>query len=161
MDALIVYHTITGHTRRAGEDIAAGLGAAGVPAQLVAAKEMKGWDAADAAILVVGSPCHAGSCHVRGGLAGPIRSLLKRLGPATLAGKVGGAFAVNCALGGQLTVRTIEDALTAAGARVPEPGVVVRAGVPFSLYVGPMASDEARERLRQFGQALAEAAHSH
>jgi flavorubredoxin len=107
---------------------------------------------------VVGSPCHAGSCRIRGGVSTPVRSALKRLEPAALAGKVAGAFAVNCAYGGHVTVATIESALRAAGARVVEPGVVVRAGVPFSLAVGPMATEEARERLRKLGRSLARAA---
>ena len=157
MNALIVYHTKTGHTRRAAEDIAEGLRTAGVESRIVAARELEGWDAGEE-IVVVGSPCHAGSCHIRGGLAGPIRAVLKRLGASDLAGRVAGAVAVNCAYGGKLTATTIEKALAQAGAQVAQPGVVVRAGAPFSLYTGPMASQHARERLRQFGAALAEAA---
>lgn len=158
MNALIVYHTKTGHTRRAGEDIAAGLEAAGASPALLAATEMEDWPLADAQIVVVGSPCHAGSCHIRGGLSGPIREALKRLEPAALSGKVAGAFAVNCSFGGSVTVAAIEAALRAAGAQLPEEGVVVRAGVPFSLWTGPMASNAARAELRRFGGALAAAA---
>jgi len=158
LNALLIYDTITGHTQRAAEDIAAALQADGMQTRLASAKEVKDWDALDADIVVVGSPCHAGSCRIRGGVSSPIRSLLKRLKPAMLAGKVAGAFAVNCAYGGHVTVGAIEKVLRAAGARLPEPGVVVRAGVPFSVAVGPMASEEARERLREFGRALAEAA---
>ena len=157
MKALIVYDTITGHTRRAAEDIAQGLTGEGVAAGLRTAREMAGWDVADEAIIVVGSPCHAGSLAIRAGVAGPVRSLLKRLEASTLAGKVAGAFSANCAYGGHRTVRAIENRLRAAGAQVPQPGVVVRAGVPFSLYTGPMASEESRERLREFGRALARA----
>ncbi len=36
--------------------------------------------------------------------------------------------------------------------------MVVKAAVPFSLYVGRMAPGEARDRLRQVGQAPARAA---
>ena len=158
MNAVVVYHTKTGHTRRAGEDVAAGLEAAGVSVKLASAREMGEWDVGDAAIVVVGSPCHAGSCHIRGGLSGPIRKALRRLGASTLAGKVGGAFAVNCALGAALTVRSIEEALRRAGARVAAPGVALKAGVPFSLFTGPMASEADRERLRELGRALAAAA---
>jgi len=157
MTALIIYHTKTGHTRRAAEDIAEGLREAGVESRIVAAREFGGWDVGEE-IVLVGSPCHAGSCHIRGGLSGPVRAVLKRLGASDLAGKVAGAFAVNCAIGGGLTVKSIEKALARAGARIAEPGVVVRAGVPFSLTTGPMASPDARERLRRFGGALAQAA---
>jgi len=155
MKALIVYDTITGHTRRAAEDIAEGLTSEGVAARLRAAREMAEWDVADEAVIAVGGPCHAGSLAIRAGVSGPIRSLLKRLETSTLAGKVAGAFAANCAYGGHRTVLAIEKRLRSAGAQVSQPGVVVRAGVPFSLFTGPMASEEDRGRLREFGRALA------
>ncbi len=158
MKALIVYDTITGHTRRAAEDIAEALAGEGVVAGLQAAREMAGWDVADEAIIVVGSPCHAGSVAIRAGVAGPVRSLLKRLEASTLAGKVAGAFSVNFVYGARRTVRAIEKRLRSAGAEVPQPGVVVRAGVPFSVFAGPMASEASRERLRELGRALARAA---
>lgn len=158
MKALIVYHTITGHTKRAAEDIAEGLREGGVDSRLRSASEMTEWDVAGEQIIVVGSPCHAGSVAIRAGLSGPIRSALRRLTASSLAGKVGGAFSVNCAYGGHRTVRAIEKRLRGAGARVAEPGVIVKAGVPFSVVTGPLASEEARERLQEFGRALARAA---
>lgn len=158
MNALIVYHTITGHTRRAAEDIAAGLSRHGVSARLRAADEVGAWDVADVALVVVGSPCHAGSIALRSGLPGAMRSLLSKLGPSALAGKVGGAFAVHCAYGGHRTVGAIEKRLADCGARIPERGVVVRAGVPLSVVTGPMASPEDRRRLEEFGCSLARAA---
>jgi flavorubredoxin len=158
MNALIVYHTVTGHTRRAAEDIAEGLRSEGVSARLQAASEMTGWDVADVAIVMVGSPCHAGSVAIRSGLSGAIRSVLKKLGASALAGKVGGGFSVHCVYGGHRTVRAIEKRLASCGARVPQPGVVVRAGVPLSIVTGPLASEEDRRRLREFGCSLARAA---
>ncbi len=160
MNALVVYHTVTGHTRRAAEDIAEGLRAEGVEARLQSAGEMTAWDVADEQIVVVGSPCHAGSLGIRAGLSGPVRSALRRLGASSLAGKVGGAFSVNCAYGGHRTVRAIEKRLRAAGAQVVEPGVIVKAGVPFSVTTGPLASEEAKAQLREFGRALGRAAES-
>ncbi len=158
MRALIVYHTNTGHTRRAAEDISEGLRSEGLDVSIQAASEGAAWDVADQSVIIVGSPCHAGSLAIRAGVSGPIRSVLKRLEPSTLRGKVAGAFSVNCAYGGQRTVRAIEQRLRAAGAQVPQQGVVVRAGVPFSLFKGPMASEESRGRLQGFGRALARAA---
>jgi flavodoxin len=158
MNALIMYHTVTGHTRRAAEDIADGLRREGVSCCLQAADEMAAWDVADVALVLVGSPCHAGSVALRSGLPGSIRSVLKKLEPSALAGKVGGAFSVHCAYGGHRTVRAIERRLTGCGARIPEPGVVVRAGVPLSVVTGPSASEEDRRRLREFGCSLARAA---
>jgi flavorubredoxin len=158
MNALIVYHTVSGHTRRAAEDIADGLRREGVSAHLQAAAEMATWDVANVAVVLVGSPCHAGSVALRAGLPGAIRSLLRRLDPSALAGKLGGAFSVHCAYGGHRTVRAIEKRLASCGARIPEPGLVVRAGVPFSIVTGPLASEEDRRRLREFGCSLAKVA---
>jgi flavorubredoxin len=158
MQGLIVYHTISGHTRRAAEDIAEGLRSEGVSACLRAAAEMSEWDLAGQAIVVVGSPCHAGSLSIRAGLSGPIRSALKKLPASALMGKVGGAFSVHSAYGGAKTVRAIEKCLRAAGADVPHPGVVVKAGVPFSLVTGPLASEESRVALRALGISMAKAA---
>ena len=158
MKALIVYHTNTGHTKRAAEDISAGLRSEGLDVSIQAAGELAAWDVADQSVIVVGSPCHAGSLAIRAGVSGPVRSALKKLEPSALTDKVAGAFSVNCAYGGRRTVHAIEDRLRAAGAQVPRQGVVVKAGVPFSLFTGPMASEESREQLREFGRSLARAA---
>jgi flavorubredoxin len=157
MNALIVYHTLTGHTRRAAEDIADGLKSEGVSPHLQTAGETDFRDLADVALVIVGSPCHAGSVALGSGLPGAMRSLLKKLESSALAGKLGGAFAVHCAYGGHRTVRAIEKRLTTCGARLPEPGIVIRAGVPLSLVTGPPASEEDRRRLREFGCSLARA----
>ena len=158
MNALIVYHTITGHSRRAAEDVAEGLAGEGGTARLLLAGEMSQWDLAGVDIVVVGSPCHAGSLAIRAGVAGPVLRVLNKLTGQALAGIVAGAFAVNSAYGGHRTVQAIENRLRAAGATVPAMGVVVKAGVPFSLFTGPKASDKSRDELRQLGRTLAQAA---
>lgn len=158
MNALIIYHTISGHTRRAAEDVASGLVEGGAAPRIAAVADLGELDPAGFDILVIGSPCHAGSLAIRAGVCGPVLGVLKRVQAATLAGVVGGAFAVHSSYGGHRTVAAIEKALRAGGAEVPEPGVVVTAGVPFSLFAGPMASDAARHELRELGRSLAEAA---
>ena len=70
MRALIIYHTNTGHTRRAAEDISEGLKGQGVDVSIQAANELAGWDVADQSVIIVGSPCHAGSV---GNVPGSIR----------------------------------------------------------------------------------------
>ena len=60
MKALIIYYTITGHTRDAAEEIAAGMKENHVTAviksdQEVDPKEIQKYD-----LVLVGSPCHAG-----------------------------------------------------------------------------------------------------
>lgn len=157
MNALIVYYTLSGHTRRAAQDIADGLKSEGVSARLQSAGETDFQGLADVALVIVGSPCHAGSVALGSGLPGAMRSVLKKLGPSALRGKVGGAFAVHCAYGGHRTVRAIEKRLADCGALLPEPGIVVRAGVPLSIVIGPPASEEDRRRLREFGCSLARA----
>ncbi|MBL7221528.1 MAG: flavodoxin domain-containing protein [Phycisphaerae bacterium] len=158
MKALIIYHTNTGHTRQAAQDVAEGLKGEGLDVSIQAANDAAGWDVADQSVIIVGSPCHAGSVSIRAGVSGPVLSLLKKLEPNTLTDKIAGAFSVNCAYGGQKTVDAIEKHLQAAGARILQQGVVIRAGVPFSLFRGPMASEKTREQLREFGYILACAA---
>jgi flavodoxin len=158
MNALIVYHTISGHTKRAAEDVAEGLSGEDVSVELLAADEVAQWDVADKDIVVVGSPCHAGSLAIRSGISGPILSVLKKLQTSTLTGMIGGAFAVHSAYGAQRTVNGIEKRLRKAGADIPTPGIVVKAGVPFSVVTGPMAPEQSRDELRSFGQSLAKAA---
>ena len=158
MNALIIYHTITGHTRRAAEDVAEGLAGEGATARLLPAGEMSQWDVAGQGIVVVGSPCHAGSLAIRAGVSGAILGVLNKLTDSTLAGMVSGAFSVNSAYGGRRTVQAIENCLRSAGATVPQPGVVVKAGVPLSLFTGPKASEQQREELRNLGRTLAQTA---
>jgi flavodoxin len=158
MNALIIYHTITGHTRRAAEDVAEGLAGEGATARLLPAGEMLRWDVAGLAIVVVGSPCHAGSLAIRAGVSGAVLAALRKLDGSTLAGMVAGAFSVNSAYGGRRTVQAIEHRLRSAGALVPQAGVVVKAGVPLSLFTGPKASEQCREELRHLGRTLAQSA---
>ena len=158
MNALIIYHTITGHTRRAAEDVAEGLAGEGATARLLPAGEMLRWDVAGLAIVVVGSPCHAGSLAIRAGVSGAVLAARRKLAGSTLAGMVAGAFSVNSAYGGRRTVHAIEHRLRSAGALVSQPGVVVKAGVPFSLFTGPKASERHREELRHLGRTLAQSA---
>jgi flavorubredoxin len=99
MNALIVYHTVTGHTRRAAEDIADGLRREGVSAHLQAADEMATWNVADVALVLVGSPCHAGSVALRAGIPGTIRSLLSKLGPSALGLRTGVSSKTFCMAG--------------------------------------------------------------
>lgn len=153
---LIVYHTKTGHTRRAGEDIAAGLREAGVEVEVkpvveVSAEELAGYD-----LVVVGSPCHAGSVKVLfSGVAGPVSDWLGGLPRDAFSGKAVAAYSVNSCFGGRATVESLERLLSDMGGRVLAPGPVIKAGVPFSLWRGPEASPEDRERLHRFGRDLA------
>ncbi len=154
--ALIVYHTKTGHTRQAAEDVASGLTEEGVESDLKLATAMVAVDLEAYDLIAVGSPCWAGSMKVFfSGVAGPIAKWLVGLAPRALEGKVVGAFSVNSSFGGKATVRSLERVLSDLGGRAPVPGPAVKAGAPLSLWRGPDASPEDRERLRQFGRNLA------
>lgn len=158
MKAIIIYHTKTGHTLQAAKAVADGLRAHDVDVNIQAARTLTGWDVADQDIIVVGSPCHAGSVSIRAGVSGPILSLLKKLESGALKNKIAGAFSVNFAYGGRKTADAIEKRLQSAGARTPQQGPVIRAGVPLSLFKGPNASKKACDQLREFGYILACAA---
>lgn len=154
--ALIAYYTKTGHTRQAGEDIAIGLTEAGIevtvrPLADVGAEELSAHD-----LIVVGSPCHVGSVKMLfSGIAGPVSKWLGSLPGDAFAGKGVVAYSVHCCFGGGATVESLGRLLTDLGGRVLVAGPAAKAGAPLSLWRGPDASPEGRERLRQFGRGLA------
>lgn len=153
--ALIAYHTKTGHTREAGEDIAQGLRGAGVELTLKPVGQVEAGDVAGYDLIVVGSPCHAGSVRVLfSGIAGPVSDWLGSLPRTAFAKKAVAAFAVHSFLGAEATVQSLQRLLTDMGGRVLIPGPAVKAGAPLSLWRGPDASPEDRERLRHFGRDL-------
>jgi flavodoxin len=154
--ALIVYYTKTGHTQQAGEDIADGVRQAGVEVDLKLVSEVQAEDLAGYDLIVLGSPCHAGSVRVLfSGIAGRVSAWLGSLPRKAFAGKAVAAFSVHSSLGGAATVQNLERLLSDMGGRVLIPGVAVKAGVPLSLWRGPDASAEDREKLRHFGRDLA------
>jgi flavodoxin len=156
MKALIVYWTHTSHTRRAAEDLAEGLRAAGVEVELADIQAGGLPDPAGYEILLVGSPCHAGSIKLAGtGICAAMEHWLRGLPRGSLSGKTAAAFSVHSKLGAGRTVGSMEGLLADAGAKVISPGPVAKAGVPFSLWEGPHASDADREALRAFGRSLA------
>ncbi|MGQ9731762.1 MAG: flavodoxin family protein [Candidatus Zipacnadales bacterium] len=156
MTALIVYWTKTGHTERAAEDIAKGLRAAGVEVVFANLRKASVPEVAPHNFVIVGSPCHAGSVPGMGsGIAVKVEQFVRSLPPEALVNKRAAAFAVNSGYGGARTVMSLENLLAKAGAEVQSPGIVVKAGVPLSLWRGPLASAEDRARLREFGRQLA------
>ena len=156
MKTLIVYWTKTGHTARAAEDIAQGMREQGAEVDLVNLRDHDAPPLEPYDILAVGSPCHAGSInHAGTGIAVPVVRFLRELQPGSLESRASGAFSVNSGLGGRRTVGSMERLLADRGARLVSPGPVVKAGVPFSLWEGPRASEQDRETLRDFGRLLA------
>jgi len=153
--ALITYYTKTGHTQQAAEDIAEGLREAGVEVLLKPVSQMQAGDLVGYDLIVVGSPCHAGSVRVLfSGIAGPISEWLGALPRGGFTGKAVAAFSVHCSLGAKATVQSLEQLLTDMGGRVLIPGPAVKAGAPLSLWRGPDASPGDRDKLRRFGRDL-------
>ena len=157
MATLIIHWTKTGHTGRAAEDVAATLRDAGAEVDVVNLREADAPSLDAYELVVVGSPCHAGSVPGAGsGIAPKVAKWLSSLPDEALTGKRAAAFVVHSSLGGARTLASIERLLREKGAEIAAPGVVVKAGVPFSLWVGPKASEEDREKLREFGKAAAQ-----
>ena len=155
MRAIVIHWSKTGHTRRAAEDVAAGLRESGATAELLDLQHAEAPDLTPYDIVVVGSPCHAGSVKFAGtGIAKPVEGFLRGSQRGALAGKVAAAFAVHGNLGAERTRGSIEGLLADAGARVVAPGPIVKAGVPFSLWEGPQASADDRGKCREFGRKL-------
>ena len=156
--ALVVYFTKTGHTADAAHYVAEGLEGGGVETELMDVEGAEPMSAEDYDILAIGSPCHAGSMPVAGGVAAAVTDWLGNIPDRGLEGMVAGAFCPYSTAGGNRTVHTLDQRLRELGAHVPEPGVAVKAGIPFSLWRGPEIGMRDAEKLRELGRAMAAAA---
>ena len=151
MKVLILYFTKTGHTLEAAEATAEGIRAAGSEVDIVNVKGFNVDKLSDYDALIVGSPCWGGSICKKGGIAGPVKKMLKALKPGTLKGKRCGGIAVHSGGGAENTVTNIGTMLMEKGCEDYRPGPVATAGVPLSLWKGPSVSSEDRELFRAFG----------
>jgi flavodoxin len=152
--AMIIYYTKTGHTLDAAKDIAAGMKENNIIADIKDVKDVKINDLTHYDLILVRSPCHAGSIPFSSGIAGPIEQFLQSIPRDFLKGKKAGAFSVHSSFGGEKTVSSIEKRLQIAGADVVMPGPAVKAGAFMSLYRGPDYSRLDREKLQRFGEAI-------
>lgn len=156
MKALIVYHTRTGHTRDAADDIARGLTDGGVECVVKPAAEAAGEGAGSYDIVLFGTPTYGQRMYHKP--AKSVEGFLESLGPRGLEGKTAGAFAVNAGYGAEKLVKSIESQLESMGARVVEGGPAVRAGAPLSLWKGPDAGAADRSACEEYGKRVATAA---
>lgn len=150
MKALIVYHSVTGHTQKAGEDIARGLKEGNVEVVLKKVNEVSKSDIKDYDIIAIGSPTHGSRP------SGKIRKLLGSLENGALSQKKVAAFSAYAGMGGDKTVARIEELLRDKGATKIVNGVHVRAGAPLSLWKGRDASAEDVEKCVEVGRKLAQ-----
>jgi flavodoxin len=151
MNALLLYHTKTGHTLEAANAIVQGIQSAGGSVTLVLAKDFTPQTINQYDVFIVGSPCWGGS--VASGVAGPITDAIKKI-TNEVTGKLCAGFSVNSAFGGESTVRSIGERLKAKGCADYVAGPVAKAGATLSLWVGPAVKPEDLARYRTFGEDL-------
>ncbi|MHB8895297.1 MAG: flavodoxin domain-containing protein [Candidatus Geothermincolia bacterium] len=156
MKALIVYHTKTGHTLDAANDIAKGLRESGTDVTMMPAIDASPGDVDGCDIFVAGSPTYGNTRYKAP--AKSVAKLLDSLKPSGLKGKCAGGFTVFAGYGGEKIVTSIEELLSGLGATVVAGGPAVKAGAPLSLWKGPDASAPDVAKCVEFGRRLAEAA---
>lgn len=156
MKALIVYHSKTGHTRQAADDICRGLADRQVDCTVKKATEIGAGTLDDYDIVLFGTPTYGQRRYAEP--ARQVAALIDSAGAGRLKGKVSGAFAVNAAYGGNKLVAAMEAKLEGLGAKVVRGGPVVKAGAPLSLWKGPDASQADVRTCEEFGGRVADAA---
>lgn len=151
MNALIMYHSKTGHTLEAANAIVEGIKSAGGSATLVQAKNFIPSTINQYDMFIVGSPCWGGS--IADGVATPVSNAIKSI-TIEVKGKFCAGFSVNAGYGGQSTVRSIGERLKEKGCAKYVAGPVAKAGAPLSLWTGPAVKSEDLVRYRAFGENL-------
>lgn len=153
MNALIIYHTKTGHTLEAVTPIADGLKSKNVTAEIVLAKELNSEKINDAEIIVFGTPCWGGSSGITG-VATPIQKAIKKLDKQALANKICVGVAVHAKNGGEATLKHLEKLLSAKGCKQMIKAPVAKAGVLTSIIKGKSVSKDATNQLFEFAKTL-------
>ena len=153
MKVLVLYFTKTGHTLEAANATAEGIHAAGSEVELVAAQDfdaaqLTGYDA-----LIVASPCWAGAFD-QFLLPKPMERALAALVADALLGVRCGGISVHSGAGGENTIRHLGEILAQKGCADYRSGPSARAGVPFSLWVGPSVKPEDEARFKAYGAAF-------
>ncbi len=155
MKALIVYHSVSGHTLEAARYVEHGLVSAGFEVVTVRAEKYNRSHLVEARVVAVGTPCHLGSLPWRSGISRPIREFLERLPPASLKTRVAVPFCVHCLRGGGKTLDRMRARFLELGAAQALPGLVIRAGSVLSLWQGRNISEAEANALRALGQRAA------
>lgn len=153
MNVLLVYFTKTGHTLEAANATAEGIRSAGSEVDLVAADHFDAAALTAYDALIVASPCWAGSVG-RPMFAKPIDRALNALASDAVQGKRCGGISVHSGMGAENTVSAIGNLLAQKGCTDYRPGPVARAGVPFSVWVGPAVDSKDKARFSAFGAAF-------
>ena len=112
MNALLLYHTKTGHTLEAANAIVQGIQSAGGSVTLVLAKDFTPQTINQYDVLIVGSPCWGGS--IANGISTPIADAINKI-TNEVTGKLCAGFSVNAGYGGESTVQSLGERLKAKG----------------------------------------------
>jgi flavodoxin len=151
MNALLLYHSKTGHTLEAANAIVQGIQSAGGSATLVLAKDFYPQAINQYDVFIVGSPCWGGS--IASGVSTPITDAINQI-TNEVKGKLCAGFSVNAGYGGKSTVKSIGERLKAKGCASYAAGPVAKAGAPLSMWKGPAVKQEDLARYRAFGEDL-------
>ncbi len=144
---LIVYHSVSGNTKKMAEIIGSAIEDEGVSITLKTAEEAKPEDMLAADGIVVGSPVYYGS------MAAELKELFDKSVSVhgKLDGKIGGAFATAANSGYETTIRNIHDAMLVHG--------MIIQGDPEKYHYGPVSINEPAEAdeeyARRFGKRFA------
>ena len=148
-NALVVYHTRTGHTGSAAEAIARGLESAKVTTTVKPLSKVKAEELEDYSMIAMGSPTHGGRP------ARPVRKFIRGLDKQALKGKSATTFTSYAQFRGKATLRSMKRLLKRKKAKVAPRGVAVKAGAPLSLWKGRDIKEKDLVRLEKLGRSLA------
>ncbi len=151
MKTLIVFHSQSGHTLEAAYYLEQGLLGAGFEVIRSRPAEFKRKFLEESRVVLVGTPCHAGSVPGCNGISKPIRDFLGQLPENALKGRIALPFCVYSRYGGRKTLTAMSGLLGGLGADVVMPGIAVRAGSCLSLWSGPNISQIDAKALRDIG----------
>lgn len=148
MRALLVYHTITGHSKKAAEDVAQGLRKREVDINVKHAKEATSDDVQACDIIVISTPTHVF------GPASIISHFFSRLDEGDLEGKRIALLTCYAGMGGSSTLRILNNLVRKKGASGEFSRLAIRCGSPLSLVPGPDASPDDVQRCIEIGEEL-------
>jgi flavorubredoxin len=146
--ALVLYHTKTGHTADAAEAVARGLESRKVKTTVKRISDVDPSKLSDYSMIAVGSPTR-GARPAR-----VVKRFLRGIDKKALKGKTATTFSSYSAFRGKATLRHMARPLKRRKAKVLK-GVAFKAGAPLSLWKGPEASEKDVVRLEELGRKLA------
>lgn len=152
MRAILIYYTITNHTKQAVENISKGLEKREVEFEIFNVREIK-YDRMDFSqyeILVIGSPTH---------MWGPTRKIsdfIKNFTPDDLNNKRIGLVTCYAGFGGNRAINTMEKMIREKTSNIRVEKIAILAGAPGSLWTGPKASQKDVQKCIEIGERLGE-----